>query len=69
MRILKAILLAAVAMSAMPAIEASAKDKPGYCGTMKYFDKKAKKCLSSTKEKKKDEKGKNDKGKKKKGKK
>lgn len=64
MRILKAILLAAVAMSAMPAIEASAKDKPGYCGTMKYFDKKAKKCVSSTKEKAKDDKKAKKKGKK-----
>lgn len=65
MRILKIILLAAVAMSALPAIEAAAKDKPGHCGTMKFFDKKKKKCTSATSEKKKDE-GKKDKKKKKK---
>lgn len=52
MRILKAIVLVAFAVSAMPALEASAKDKPGFCGTMKYFDKETKKCTSASKDKK-----------------
>lgn len=56
MRILKAILVAAIALAGVPAIEASAKDKPGFCGTMKYFDKKKKQCTSATSEKKKEEK-------------
>lgn len=59
MRILSAVLLASVALLMTPAAPAFAKDKPGHCGTMKYFDKKAKKCASASSEKKKkDDKGK-----------
>jgi hypothetical protein len=65
MRIFWAILIAAFAMTALPVSQAAAKDKAGHCGTMKYFDKKAKKCVSATKEKK-DDKKKDKKGKKKK---
>lgn len=52
MRLLKtAVLLAAIAVPVLPATQASAKDKPGFCGTMKYFDAKAKKCASASKDK------------------
>lgn len=58
MRFLSAILLASVTLFMAPAAPAVAKDKPGHCGTMKFFDKKAKKCVSATSEKKKDKKDK-----------
>lgn len=58
MRILAAALVAGLAMLVVPAGHAVAKDKPGHCGTMKYFDKKAKKCVSASKEKKDDKKDK-----------
>jgi hypothetical protein len=53
MRVLKvalAVVFLSTSMVALTSVvgsgSAEAKDKPGKCGTMKYYDKKTKKCVS-----------------------
>jgi hypothetical protein len=45
-KLVVATMLAVFSVSAVTATAAMAKDKPGKCGTFKYFDKKTKKCVS-----------------------
>jgi hypothetical protein len=45
-KLITAALIATVSVAATTATIAVAKDAPGKCGAMKYFDKKSKKCAS-----------------------